>query len=224
MRDRCSCGVAGLVALALAACSPAGSPPPETAAETAAAAAPSHVGVIDPGAMSEISFEDTLGALDPDAHRLIWVLPPGVEGVGPFTANVQVRARGEERYAETIPLGSEINPADLVAPALPGSQIIRLSADGAWPGRLAGIRAAMAAVTAEFGPGNGELEVSSGFITRMTDDGRARWCADGAERPPVQLLLQDVGAGTLDMLQIGDMARSIIADAILSGCDAPPSP
>lgn len=170
---------------------------------------------------SETSFADAIGAFDYRTQHFIWVLPPGIHAKGPFTADVVVRHDGAVKHQEAIPLTADF-PAPGSRPEYPRSaEIVRLSADPTWPGRLAGLKGIVDGLVAQYGPGGGEVRISTSLKTEIAPEVRQGYCVDDT-MPETRIFVEDGGAQP-SMLKRVDIANaaSILKAAILSGCKAP---
>jgi hypothetical protein len=175
-------------------------------------------------AEAEVSFADTIGAFDYKTQHFIWVLPPGIHARGPFVADVVIKHGGETKHEETIPLKAEF-PTPGSRPEYPRSaEIIRLSADDGWPEHLDEIKSLVDDLTAQYGPGGGELDVTTSLKTDIGPEVRQGYCVDDT-MPEVRVFIEQDGGdpSTLKRIDIAD-AAPILKAAVLSGCKASPAP
>ena len=169
----------------------------------------------------EASFAETIGAFDYKTQHFIWILPPGIHAKGPFTADVVIKHGGEIKHQESIPLTAEF-PTPGSRPEYPRSaEIIRLAADDAWPRHLADIKGVVDGLIAQYGPGGGELSVSSSLKTEISAEVRQSYCVDNT-MPEVRVFLEQSG-GEPALLKRIDIAAAapILKAAVLAGCKTP---
>jgi hypothetical protein len=172
-------------------------------------------------AEAQASFADTIGAFDYRTQHFIWVLPPGIHAKGPFVADVVIKHGGETRHQESIPLTAEF-PTPGSRPEYPRSaEIVRLSADATWPKHLVDIKGIVDGLIAQYGPGGGELDVSTNLKTDIGAEVRQGYCVDDT-MPEVRMFVEQDGGepSTLKRIDIAG-AAAILKAAVLSGCKAP---
>ena len=168
----------------------------------------------------EASFAETIGAFDYKTQHFVWVLPPGIHAKGPFTADVVIKHGGEIKHQESVPLTAEF-PAPGSRPEYPRSaEIIRLAADDAWPKHLADIKSEVDGLIAQYGPGGGELIVSTSLKTEIGADVRQSYCVEDL-MPEVRVFLEQSGGDPAVLKRI-DIAGAapILKAAVLAGCKA----
>lgn len=171
-----------------------------------------------PQATEGMTFEQTIGAFDFRSQRLVWVLPPGVTGLGPWVADVTVMHGGEVKHQAAIQLTAE--------PVAPGTyedlprtaESIRLSAGDDWLAQRAQIKDMVDQLIAEHGPGGGEVTITSDFATEIAPAMKQAYCEED-RMPGVRIYVEQGTPATLTQLEVGP-GEELLRAAVLSGCDA----
>ena len=147
-------------------------------------------------------FTTVAANFDPGKQRLIWVLPPGMHGTGPWGFDVTVRMKGEVKHETQLPLLAKVQPSGTQAEFPAGYEIIRLTDDGQWTARTAELDKVIQQLIAEHGRGNGELEFSSLLQVSLDAAARQKYCVE--HKPAdVRFYVEELGKSELIMLLDG---------------------
>lgn len=203
--------VIGALSLLAAACGKPAETPAAPAAEPAASAGPA-----DSTATPATPLSEAIGKFDPTTQHIVWVLPEGVHGTGPWEMGVTVKHRGDVKYQSSIPLTAEIMPGGARPEYPANTEIVRLSGDARYGAEMAKVGKVIDGLIAQFGRGDGELELFSELKTRIAPEFRNAYCAEG-RKPVVTAFIEQGDPPALDPLELGPMAP-IFEAAILKDC------
>jgi len=162
-------------------------------------------------------FTSVAANFDPGKQRLIWVLPPGMHGKGPWGFDVTVRMKGEVKHESQLPLTAKMEEAGSRAEFPAGYEIIRLTDDGKWAERTADLDALIQRLIAEYGRGNGELEFNSILKIDLDAAARQRYCV---ERKPADVRFYVEELGQNELIALLDGRDQTFANVLLKQvCD-----
>jgi hypothetical protein len=211
--------VIGVLVLFAAACDKPTEAPAAPAAEPAALATPS---LTAPSVSSAATpLVEAIGKFDPAKQHLVWVLPEGVHGAGPWEMDVTVKHKGDVKYQTAIPLAAEIKPGG-ARPEYPAStEVVRLSGDARYGAEMAKVYKVIDDLIAKFGRGDGELEMVSELKTKIAPEYRNAYCVEG-RKPVVLAFIDQDDPPQLIPLELGPMAP-IFEASIFKNCKSPPT-
>ncbi len=178
---------------------PPGSPPATPAAET-----------------GSVPFAAIAMQFDPAKQHLVWVLPPGIHGKGPWNFRSVVKHRDEVKFETTIPMRADIK-AGGERPEYPaGYEIVRLTDDGTWAQRTAEIDKVIAGLIEQYGRGQGSLDMTNDLTLVVDPAFRNTYCA---ENKPADLRFYIEEDGVADLIRLDVAAMSgIIQVAVKKAC------
>jgi hypothetical protein len=152
---------------------------------------------------------------DPARQHFVWVLPPGIHGIGPWDLNAVIKLRGEPKFETTLPLKAEIATAGTRPEYPPGYEIVRLTDAGGWAARTAEIDKVIQDLVAEHGRGHGELEMISQLHVRVDPAYRDRHCA-ASSTPDIRIYMEEAGQ---DLISLNHPSISaMIAEVVRQAC------
>jgi len=152
---------------------------------------------------------------DPARQHFVWVLPPGIHGIGPWDLNAVIKLRGEPKFETTLPLKAEIATAGTRPEYPPGYEIVRLTDAGGWAARTAEIDTVIQNLVAEHGRGHGELEMISQLHVRVDPAYRDRHCA-ASSTPDIRIYMEEAGQ---DLISLNHPSISaMIAEVVRQAC------
>ena len=162
------------------------------------------------------SIGEAMAKFDPSKQHIVWVLPEGIKGAGPWEMDIRVKHRGEVKYQSKIPLNAEIMPGG-TRPEFPaGTEVVKLSGDERYGVEMAEVGKVVEDLIAQHGRGDGELEVFSELKTKIAPEYRKAYCVDG-KKPVVLSFIEQGDPPALEPLDLGPMAPMFDA-AILKDC------
>lgn len=160
-------------------------------------------------------FTSVAANFDPNVQHFVWVLPPGVHGVGPWGFSAEVRHKGAVKFETELPLVAE-TLAGGSRPEYPaGYEVIRLTDDGGWANRTAEMDTVIRGIIAEHGPGDGEVEFSNLLTLSLEPDAKRLYCEEG-KAPDIRLFVEEKGqAELIPMMEVANetFARMAVAHA-----------
>lgn len=153
---------------------------------------------------------------DPAKQHLVWVMPPGIHGKGPWDFKSVVKHRDEVKFETTIPMRGEIKPGGGRPEYPAGYEIVRLTDDGTWAKRTAEIDKVIADLIAQFGRGQGSLEMTNDLNLTIDPAHKNAYCV---ENKPVDLrfYIEEDGVADLVRLDVVEMS-GIIQIAVKKAC------
>lgn len=168
-----------------------------------------------PDTPQDISLASVASQFDPAKQRFVWVLPPGIHGVGPWDFRAVVKIRDEPKFETTLPLKAELALAGSRPEYTAGYEIVRLTDDGRWAQSTAEIDKVIQDLVAEHGRGLGELEMISQLYVSVAPAFRDQHCAPSA-RPDIRVYMEEVGK---PLISLNDASMStMIAQVVRNAC------
>lgn len=168
-----------------------------------------------PDLTQDISLAAVASHFDPAKQHFVWVLPPGVHGVGPWDFDAVVKISGETKFETTLPLKAELAPAGTRPEYPAGYEIVRLTDDGRWAERTAEIDKVIQDLVAQYGRGLGELEMISQLHVSVDPAYRAQHCSPDA-RPDVRVYLEEAGQNLISLNH--PSITAMIAEVVRKAC------
>ena len=231
-------GVFALAAALLAACSapdatpaagPSGgeaslqSPPFETPEFHAAPGQPATPSVQPAPALAKgaaeadsMPFAAIAMQFDPGKQHLVWVMPPGIHGKGPWDLKSVVKHLDEVKFETTVPLRAEIKPGGGRPEYPTGYEIVRLTDDGTWKQRTAEIDKVIADLIAQYGRGQGSLDMTNDLTLAIDPAYKQTYCVEN-KPADLRFYLEEDGVADLVRLDIAEMS-GIIQVAVKNAC------
>lgn len=175
---------------------------------------PASAPVQSPAAADDAPLAAIASQFDPARQHFIWVLPPGIHGIGPWDLAAVVKLRGEPKFETTLPLKAELAPAGTRPEYPAGYEIVRLTDAGGWAERTAEIDKVIQDLVAEHGRGLGEMEMISQLHVRVDPAHRARHCSADS-RPDIRIYMEEAGQEliSLNHPSITTMIAAVVREA-----------
>jgi len=207
--------VIGALALLAAACDKPPEAPTNPVAAPVASAAPA------PAGSTAVPLNEAIGKFDPAKQHIVWVLPEGVHGAGPWEMDVTVKHKGDVKYQTAIPLAADIKPGGSRPEYPANTEVVRLSGDERYGAEMEKVYKVIDDLIAKFGRGDGELEMISELKTTIAPEFRNAYCVEG-KRPEVLAFIDQDDPPQLIPLALGPMTAMFEA-SILKNCKASPT-
>lgn len=176
---------------------------------------PASPPVQSPAAADDAPLAAIASQFDPARQHFVWVLPPGIHGVGPWDLAAVIRLRGEPKFETTLPLKAELAPAGTRAEYPAGYEIVRLTDAGGWAERTAEIDKVIQGLVAEHGRGHGEMEMISQLHVSVDPASRAQHCAADA-RPDIRIYMEEEGQPLVSLNH--PSITTMIAEVVRKAC------
>lgn len=152
---------------------------------------------------------------DPSKQQFVWVLPPGIHGIGPWDMIAVVKLRGEPKFETTLPLKAEIAPAGARPEYPAGYEIVRLTGGDGWTDRTAQIDKVIQDLVAEHGRGLGELEMRNELHVSVDPAYRAQHCA-AESKPDIRVYVDEAGQPLIGLNH--PSITAMIAEVVRQAC------
>lgn len=177
-----------------------------------------------PAAVQEAAKADSMPfaaiamQFDPSKQHMVWVLPPGVHGKGPWDLRSVVKHLDEVKFETTVPLRAEIKPGGSRAEYPPGYEIIRLTDDGTWKQHTAEIDKVIADLIAQYGRGQGSLDMTNDLNLAIDPAYKKTYCVEN-KPADLRFYLEEEGVADLVRLDVAEMS-GIIQIAVKKACQS----
>lgn len=155
---------------------------------------------------------------DPGKQHLVWVIPPGLHGKGPWDLRSVVKHLDEVKFETTVPLRAVIAPGGSRPEYPAGYEVVRLTDDGTWAQRTAEIDKVIAGLIAQYGRGQGSLEMTNDLKLSVDPAYKKTYCVEN-KPADLRFYLEEDGVADLIRLDIAEMA-GIIQVAVKSACNS----
>lgn len=160
-----------------------------------------------------IEFTQAVAKFDPTKNHIIWATPPGVHGEGPWTLDVTIKHKGEIKHQETIPLKADLVAPGSVAGIPAGYEAVRLSDGGTFHTRMAEVQKIIEGIIAQYGRGDGELDMTTEINTKLDDAGRQAFCVE-KKLPDIRAYLEETSPPkitTIDLTPVQNFIQKEVA-------------
>lgn len=153
---------------------------------------------------------------DPAKQHLVWVMPPGIHGKGPWDFRSVVKHLDEVKFETTIPMRADI-AAGGGRPEYPaGYEIVRLTDDGSWAQRTAEIDKVIADLIAQYGRGQGSLDMTNDLTLTIDPAYKTTYCVEN-KPADLRFYIEEDGVADLVRLDVAEMS-GIIQIAVKKAC------
>jgi hypothetical protein len=154
---------------------------------------------------------------DPAKQHMVWVMPPGIHGKGPWDFKSVVKHRDEVKFEKTIPLRAEISKGGSRPEYPAGYEVVRLTDDGTWAQHTAEIDKVIADLIAQHGRGQGSLDMTNDLNLAIDPAYKQAYCVEN-KPTDLRFYLEEDGVADLIRLDITEMA-GIIQIAVRNACE-----
>lgn len=183
---------------------------------TTPSAKPAPAAVQEAAEPDSMPFAAIAMQFDPGKQHMVWVMPPGIHGKGPWDLRSVVKHLDEVKFETTVPLRAEIKPGG-GRPEYPvGYEIVRLTDDGTWAQNTAKIDKVIADLIAQYGRGQGSLDMTNDLNLAVDPAYRQTYCVEN-KPADLRFYLEEDGVADLVRLDITEMA-GIIQIAVKKAC------
>jgi hypothetical protein len=213
--------LSAIACLAAACGNPSTTPAAPAAPAPIPAPAPTTPAPAPPDSAANKSVSEAFGSFDPSKQHIIWVLPEGVHGAGPWDMDVTVKHKGEVKYHTSIRLDAEIKPGGSRPEYPANTEVVRLSGGATYPAQMRKVNAVIQDIIAKFGHGDGELDKMSELKTKIDDAHAKAYCVDG-KKPVVLAFIEEDHPPELTPLALGPLSSRFEA-SILKNCKTSPT-
>jgi hypothetical protein len=183
---------------------------------TAPAAAPASAPATLSAEADSVPFAAIALQFDPAKMHLVWVMPPGIHGKGPWDFRSVVKHRDEVKFETTIPMRADIKPGGGRPEYPAGYEIVRLADDGTWAQRTAEIDKVIAGLIEQHGRGQGSLDMTNDLTLTIDPAFRKSYCVEN-KLADLRFYLEEDGVADLIRLDTVEMS-GIIQVAVKKAC------